>query len=513
MTQYLTQKIGNVYRSCKNYICSWRMIVFLWVLFVGLCLCYVFLFFSAARIETLITFPWRDVNLKQLTNHPAWLISAEKINITSPSGENIHGIYIDNGAEKTVYYFHGNGAPMDHFYTEMRYIADLWYNLMSYDYPWYGESTGMPYKEVVSEFSENFYSAIKREKWLQDDDMIIWWYSIGTAVAVDFAKGKDFDALVLFSPLASRYDMSEKAFGFPLQKLVFLENSYVSYETIQDISEPTLVIHGNDDIVVPFSQWKKVFEASASERKTFIELDDFGHSLITERYGEVLEWYIQSFLKSEYLEEYIFLDRQTATDILDQYNLKKYVANLDYETDDSYWKYVDPNISFNEKWYIPEDMRRLSREHIIDTKWNAQLRSEAADAFEALAADFYADMWEKVVVVSSYRSYAYQAGIKARGCPDNLCAKAGHSEHQSWLGIDVWSASTKAYWESSPRLTSFYEWFDEYAHLYGFHNTYQNGREIDGYEIEPWHWRYVGEKFATYLHNQDITFAEFYYKK
>ncbi len=59
----------------------------------------------------------------------------------------------------------------------------------------------------------------------------------------------------------------------------------------------------------------------------------------------------------------------------------------------------------------------------------------------------------------------------------------------------------------------FFNWLNENAHTYGFHNTYQKGREIDGYEIEPWHWRYLGVPLATYLKDQDITFGEFYYAR
>jgi len=394
----------------------------------------------------------------------------------------------------------------------MRYIADMGYNLMSYDFPGYGESTGMPYQELVSEFSEDFYRTIKREKWLDESDMIVWWYSIGTAVALEFAKDKDFDSLVLFSPLASRYDMSQKAFWFPLQKLFFLSNSYISKESIKTIDEPTLIVHGNKDIVVPIEQGEEVFQNSISNQKYFIEIDDFWHSLITERYGEVLQTYIEQFLNTESLDvEYTFLDREKATQVLRTYEEQKYLDGLDHVSDNSYQKYVDPEVSFTELWYIPEDMRRLDRTFIIDTKGDAQLREEAAIAFEAMSEAFYNEFEEKVVVVSSYRSYAYQAGIKARGCPDNLCAKAWHSEHQSWLWIDVWSASTEAYWKSNSRLTSFYTWLSENAHFYGFHNPYRNGRDIDGYEIEPWHWRYLGVKFATYLHEQDITFAEYFY--
>jgi zinc D-Ala-D-Ala carboxypeptidase len=34
--------------------------------------------------------------------------------------------------------------------------------------------------------------------------------------------------------------------------------------------------------------------------------------------------------------------------------------------------------------------------------------------------------------------------------------------------------------------------------------------DIDGYEIEPWHWRYLGVDLSTELKNKNITIAEYY---
>jgi len=493
LIQKIKRKLKSIFDSIFWYLLSWRFVVFLWVLFVGMCLCYVFLFFSAARIETLITFPGRDINLKEITNHPAGLLVAENVSYTAPSGNTITGLYINNNSEEIVYYFHGNGAPIEYFYSDIQFISDLW-------------------------FSRVFYENMQQELWFSDADVIIWWYSVGTALAVDFAKDRDFDSLILFSPLASRYDMAEKSFWFPLQKLFFLENSYISKEVIKTIDEPTLIIHGNTDKVVPFEQGKLLYENSAAQKKKFIEIDDFGHSLIPERYWEVLTGYVNDFLsedkiESKIVETEIFLDKDLALSLLEKYQKQLKIENLDLVSDDSITKYVDPSVSFTQLWYIPKDMRWLEREFIVDSKWDAKMRNIAADAVEKMAEDFYSEFWEKIVVVSSYRSYNYQAGIKARGCPDHLCAKAGHSEHQSWLAVDFWSASSKQVWDNSQKLTKFYTWLRDNAHMYGFHNGYQNGVEIDWYDIEPWHWRYLWVDFSTFLSEQDITFAQHYYWK
>ena len=90
-----------------------------------------------------------------------------------------------------------------------------------------------------------------------------------------------------------------------------------------------------------------------------------------------------------------------------------------------------------------------------------------------MAKDFYNVLNTKLVVASAYRSYKYQVSIKKGGCPDNLCAKAGFSEHQSGLAVDLWEASTEYRWKTDLELKKYYKWLKNNAYKYGFHNTYQ----------------------------------------
>ena len=86
---------------------------------------YLILLYFAEEIETKITFPGTDINLKELTNHPAGLIVGEEVDFLNQEGERITGIFIDNNSEKIVYYFHGNGGPLEYFYSDVQFISDL----------------------------------------------------------------------------------------------------------------------------------------------------------------------------------------------------------------------------------------------------------------------------------------------------------------------------------------------------------------------------------------------------
>jgi D-alanyl-D-alanine carboxypeptidase len=158
---------------------------------------------------------------------------------------------------------------------------------------------------------------------------------------------------------------------------------------------------------------------------------------------------------------------------------------------------------------MPSDLELLSWYYVVDFKWNSELRLEANIALENLAKDFFQVFWEKIKVVSAYRSYNYQQWIKANWCSDLFCANPWYSEHQTWLAIDLWEASNEKDFLSNKKYAEYFEWMKENAYKYGFHNTYQKWVEIDWYAVEPWHWRYVGVDLARMLFENKTTIAEY----
>ena len=502
-----------------NKISLINIYVKLWIIiWTVLIISYITLFFNIENIERKMIFPVSGIDFSQDIQMPD---NMEEINIINSNWEKINGIYLGNTEWKTVYYFHGNWAPLSYFYEEIEYIHSLGVNVMAFDYPWYWKSTGIPNEESITKYSQNFYQHIQKNKNLLDEDILIWWVSIGTAAAVNFAEWNNFDKIVLISPLSSIYEMATDKFGFAVQKLFFRKNSFTTIDTVRHFSQPALIIHGNTDQVISYRQWEAVYnnywvENNKWNQKYFIELDNFGHNGIVSKYGKALEVKLLEFITSWKITSESEIFTLTSEDIQEWEEQSKKYKNIfwaDLTTDISLTKFVNSDVSFNDKAYIPENLTSFAWTYISDWKWYGTLRAELLPELEVLAEEFYKEFWAKLLINSSYRSYAYQAGIKASGCPDNLCAKAWYSEHQSGLAFDIFSISNEQTWKNNATLWKYYTWLDTHAHIYGFHNTYQKGLEVDGYEIEPWHWRYVWVDLATYLSENDITIAEFYYSQ
>lgn len=186
---------------------------------------------------------------------------------------------------------------------------------------------------------------------------------------------------------------------------------------------------------------------------------------------------------------------------------------IDMISDNSITKFVNNKVSFNNLSYIPKDLVSISSKYVLDIKWNSRLRTEANLALQNLAWDFYSHFWEKIVIVSAYRSYQYQVWIKAGWCSDLFCSKAWFSEHQTWLALDFWEASSETSFLKNKKLFQYFNWMKKNAYKYWFNNSYQKWYEIDGYNVEPWHWRYLWISLAQELFDSNQTFSQFYHIK
>ena len=102
--------------------------------------------------------------------------------------------------------------------------------------------------------------------------------SLGTGVATALAARHETAALVLEAPYLSALDVASRHYGiFPVSWLML--DQFRSDLAIRDVHVPVLMVHGEEDNVIPISSAKRLFEL-AKEPKTFMSALGGGHLVL-----------------------------------------------------------------------------------------------------------------------------------------------------------------------------------------------------------------------------------------
>ena len=227
------------------------------------------------------------------------------------------------------------------------------------------------------------------------------------------------------------------------------------------------------------------------------------------------------YYKKEYQKRY--LEYQKENPNLSVENIVTYVnigIDKPYYTNTKKEENLNTNLILVNKYnyltedYIPENLEPID---IAYARSGMQLVREAKEAFETLSEDAKKEGMN-IIAMSSYRSYDYQVNLydnyvatDGKEAADTYSARAGYSEHQTGLAVDVYN---KVLPYTSFEETEEFNWMQENAYKYGFILRFPKDKvNITGYQYESWHYRYVGKEAAKYIHNHDLTLEEYYVKK
>jgi len=164
-------------------------------------------------------------------------------------------------------------------------------------------------------------------------------------------------------------------------------------------------------------------------------------------------------------------------------------------------------------------VREIRSSESLDNSRGLELRDVAANALEAMASEMLFQGAGQMFVNSAYRSYEYQLElfvdkVDQYGEAEALVrsAKAGHSEHQTGLAVDVSVPAQGCAIMQCFGDTVAGKWIAENSWKFGYIVRYERDTtSITGYTYEPWHLRYVGIEIArTYANNGIHTLEDFW---
>ena len=160
--------------------------------------------------------------------------------------------------------------------------------------------------------------------------------------------------------------------------------------------------------------------------------------------------------------------------------------------------YLDEN-------YKPDDLVQFQKTYCYEEQ---RALGAVVQAFMAMQQECKKQTDAQLMVNSAYRSYQQQIGTYKRN-EKGYAARAGSSEHQTGLALDVTSLQHPMRWPFDTSKEGV--WMREHCHEFGFILRYpQKQANVMGYNYEPWHLRYVGKETAKRVHDEDITYDEYY---
>jgi fermentation-respiration switch protein FrsA (DUF1100 family) len=171
-----------------------------------------------------------------------------------------------------VLFLHGNAATIASRVNIAHYgeLRNLGVNVMAPEYRGFGGLGGVPTEPILAADARAAYQYLRTTRKVAPSRLVIYGWSLGSAVAVGLASETQQAALILEGAPASLVDLGQQRYPlFPIR--LIMRNPFESIQRIRDVHAPMLFLHSPEDAVIPIAQGRRLYEAAGGD-KTFVEV-------------------------------------------------------------------------------------------------------------------------------------------------------------------------------------------------------------------------------------------------
>lgn len=180
----------------------------------------------------------------------------------------------NEGARGDVLFFVGNAGHPNMGTARSGIWKNHKYKIWVMIYPGFGNAPGAPDEEDIVERAERAQYVLSSSARAAGKSYALAGYSMGGGLAARIQGKENPDVLVLEAPLANLWQIARKRYPF-LPRVPGVDR----WENFKHIDKarlnPTLVMHGDKDRVVPFSQGALMSDLLGGQ---FITLEGAGHN-------------------------------------------------------------------------------------------------------------------------------------------------------------------------------------------------------------------------------------------
>ena len=229
----------------------------------------------------------------------------EDVSLATPDNESLHGWYIPaTNPIGIVLFFHGNAGNISHRLDSIQVFQELNLDVLIIDYRGYGQSSGKTSEPGTYIDAQAAWDYLVKNRGISPDEIIIFGRSLGGAVASWLAARTTPGAVILESCFTSGPDMGARLYPFfPVRLITRLK--YPVKEYVKRVSSPLLVVHSQQDEIIPFDMGQSIFAVAPEPKEMLVLTGDHngGFLLNRKQYMATVEKFLQRYFAQTLLPQ------------------------------------------------------------------------------------------------------------------------------------------------------------------------------------------------------------------
>lgn len=216
-------------------------------------------------------------------------------------------LYTHHSSAPILLYFHGNGEIVSDYESIAPYYHAIGLSLLVVDYRGYGWSTGTPLTSKLLPDAQKVLDTIQivlsQNGIIPERPIFLMGRSLGSAPAIYLAMTNPdkLRGLIIESGYADAPSLFRRL-GIAIPDEVKNDSTLpiANDEKMKQVTIPTLVIHGEKDMLIPVAHGKTLYENAASQHKTLLTIPNAGHNDVSfidmRRYFDAIQTFVDTHL-------------------------------------------------------------------------------------------------------------------------------------------------------------------------------------------------------------------------
>ncbi len=212
-----------------------------------------------------------------------WAIAVERVSVPVEPGIAVGGhLYRAERESPLLLYFHGNGEIAADYADIAPLYTRMGLSLLIMDYRGYGTSDGTPTGTNLLADAWTIYMTLDdvcRAHDLVPARRYLMGRSLGSAAALEIASRapQGIAGLIVESGFANTFPLLERL-GLRVTGADEARDGAGNGEKIRRVTAPTLIIHGEDDFLIPIAEAEELYEQSGAPNKRLVRIPNAGHN-------------------------------------------------------------------------------------------------------------------------------------------------------------------------------------------------------------------------------------------